>query len=46
MALLLQNFNFVMDDPNYQLHLKETLTLKPKEFRMRTVLREGLTPRC
>jgi cytochrome P450 / NADPH-cytochrome P450 reductase len=44
MAVLLQNFNFLMDDPSYQLGIKETLTIKPKGFNMKAVLREGLTP--
>jgi cytochrome P450 / NADPH-cytochrome P450 reductase len=44
MAMLLQNMNFVFDDPNYALHLKQTLTIKPKNLYLRAVLREGLTP--
>jgi cytochrome P450 / NADPH-cytochrome P450 reductase len=44
MAMLLQNFNFVMDDPSYQLLIKQTLTIKPKGFHMRAILRRGLTP--
>ncbi|KAK3687194.1 putative bifunctional P-450:NADPH-P450 reductase [Podospora appendiculata] len=44
MAMLLQNFNFLMDDTNYVLHYKQTLTTKPKDFYMRAVLRDGLTP--
>ncbi|KAK9364698.1 cytochrome P450, partial [Lipomyces kononenkoae] len=44
MAMLLQNFNFRMDNPNYQLHIKQTLTVKPKDFYMRCSLRHGLTP--
>ncbi|KAK7748645.1 hypothetical protein SLS53_000666 [Cytospora paraplurivora] len=44
MAILLQNFNFVQDDPNYHLGIKQTLTIKPKDFYMRAVLRHGLTP--
>ncbi|KAI5860380.1 cytochrome P450 [Durotheca rogersii] len=43
MAILLQNFNFVLDDPGYSLALKQTLTLKPRGFRMRASLRDGLT---
>lgn len=43
-ALLLQNFNFLFDDPNYTLTLQQTLTIKPKDFYMRAVLRNGLTP--
>ncbi|KAL7623677.1 hypothetical protein AAE478_005229 [Parahypoxylon ruwenzoriense] len=42
-AMLLQNFNFVLDDPGYSLSIKQTLTIKPKGFRMRATLRDGLT---
>lgn len=44
MAMLLQNFNFMPDDPNYHLSIKQTLTIKPKDFLMRATLRHGLTP--
>lgn len=44
MAMLLQNFNFVMDDPSYNLAYKQTLTIKPLGFHMRAILRDGLTP--
>ncbi|XXG96367.1 hypothetical protein Hte_002649 [Hypoxylon texense] len=44
MAMLLQNFNFVLDDPSYSLAIKQTLTIKPKNFRMRATLRDGMTP--
>jgi cytochrome P450/NADPH-cytochrome P450 reductase len=44
MAMLLQNFNFMPDDPNYNLQIKQTLTIKPKNFFMRTSLRHGVTP--
>ncbi|KAH6996594.1 cytochrome P450 [Ilyonectria sp. MPI-CAGE-AT-0026] len=43
MAMLFQNFNFTMDDPNYQLQIKETLTLKPNNFCMRATLRHDMT---
>ncbi|KAI1389181.1 cytochrome P450 [Hypoxylon trugodes] len=43
-AMLLQNFNFIFDDPSYSLALKQTLTIKPKGFRMRATLRDGMTP--
>ncbi|KAJ4405951.1 hypothetical protein N0V82_010211 [Gnomoniopsis sp. IMI 355080] len=42
-ALLLQNFNFMLDDPSYTLTQMQTLTLKPKDFYIRAVLRNGLT---
>ncbi|KAI2610804.1 cytochrome P450 [Hypoxylon fragiforme] len=43
-AMLLQNFNFVLDDPSYSLAIKQTLTLKPAGFRMKATLRGGMTP--
>ncbi|KAI6497010.1 hypothetical protein PoMZ_05916 [Pyricularia oryzae] len=43
-AMLLQNFNFVMHDPAYQLSIKENLTLKPDNFYMRAILRHGMSP--
>ncbi|KAK2012892.1 cytochrome P450 [Colletotrichum eremochloae] len=43
-AMLLQNFNFTMDDPSYQLKVSESLTIKPKDFYMRATLRHGMSP--
>lgn len=43
-AILLQNFNFQMQNPSYTLNIKQTLTIKPKDFEMRATLREGLNP--
>ncbi|KAF2650408.1 fatty acid hydroxylase [Lophiostoma macrostomum CBS 122681] len=43
-ALLLQNFDFELFDPNYTLEVKKTLTVKPKDFNVRARLRDGLTP--
>lgn len=43
-AMLLQNFNFRFDDPSYQLHIKQTLTIKPKDFFMHATLREHVGP--
>jgi len=43
LAMLLQNFNFVLDDPNYTLSVKQTLTVKPKDLQIRAILRDGLT---
>nr|7P6L_A Chain A, Bifunctional cytochrome P450/NADPH--P450 reductase [Thermothelomyces thermophilus ATCC 42464]7P6L_B Chain B, Bifunctional cytochrome P450/NADPH--P450 reductase [Thermothelomyces thermophilus ATCC 42464]7P6L_C Chain C, Bifunctional cytochrome P450/NADPH--P450 reductase [Thermothelomyces thermophilus ATCC 42464]7P6L_D Chain D, Bifunctional cytochrome P450/NADPH--P450 reductase [Thermothelomyces thermophilus ATCC 42464] len=40
MAMLLQNFDFVLHDPYYELHYKQTLTTKPKDFYMRAILRD------
>lgn len=42
-ALILQNFDMRMDDPNYELRIVQTLTIKPKDFFMRATLRPGLT---
>ena len=42
-ALLLQNFNLRLDDPNYEMKIKQTLTVKPDELYMRASLREGIT---
>jgi cytochrome P450/NADPH-cytochrome P450 reductase len=33
--MLLQNFNFTMSDPSYQLVIQSTLTVKPHDFFMR-----------
>ncbi|KAK8007446.1 kinase-like domain-containing protein [Apiospora arundinis] len=41
-TMLLQNFNFVMD--RYDGDIKQTLTIKPDEFYMRAILRDGMTP--
>ncbi|KAF2019092.1 cytochrome P450 [Aaosphaeria arxii CBS 175.79] len=42
-AILLQNFNFTMDDPSYILQIKQTLTIKPKGFLMRAHLRNHMS---
>ncbi|KAL7933075.1 cytochrome P450 [Trichoderma chlorosporum] len=44
LAMLMQNFNFVMDDPSYSLIVQETLTIKPKDFKIRAIPRGGITP--
>ncbi|KAL0941300.1 bifunctional p-450:NADPH-p450 reductase [Colletotrichum truncatum] len=44
LAVLFQNFNFVAHNPNYDLKIAQTLTIKPKDFYIRAILREGLTP--
>ena len=43
-ALLLQNFNFHLDDPSYKLSIKQTLTIKPKDLFMHATLRGGIDP--
>lgn len=41
-ALLFQNFNFQMEDPNYELRMTQMLTIKPRDFYMGATLRSGL----
>lgn len=43
LAMLLQNFNFSMEDSSYQLQIKQTLTIKPKDFYMRAHLRNHIS---
>lgn len=42
-ATLLQYLNFHMDDSSYDLEVKATLTIKPKDFNIRATVREGWT---
>ncbi|KAF0328285.1 Bifunctional cytochrome P450/NADPH--P450 reductase [Colletotrichum asianum] len=44
MAMLLQHFDFEMDDPNYKLKILQTLTIKPDGFRMKARLRHEKKP--
>ncbi|KAJ4349418.1 uncharacterized protein N0V89_008033 [Didymosphaeria variabile] len=44
MALLLQNFDFELADPNYELKIRKTITIKPVGLQIRVKLRDGLTP--
>jgi cytochrome P450/NADPH-cytochrome P450 reductase len=43
MAMLLQNFNFQLDDPSYNLRIKQNLTIKPLGLKMRATLRHGMS---
>jgi cytochrome P450/NADPH-cytochrome P450 reductase len=43
-AMLLQNFDFRLHDPEYKLEIKQTLTIKPGNFYMHASLREHLDP--
>lgn len=43
-AMLLQYFDFRLDDPNYNLAIYETLTVKPKDLFMHATLRKGIDP--
>ena len=40
LAELLQKFDFVLDDPSYELELKQTLTIKPAHFFVHALPRE------
>jgi cytochrome P450 / NADPH-cytochrome P450 reductase len=42
--MILQNFNLRFEDSSYQLTIKQTLTLKPRDLFMRATLRQGLDP--
>ena len=42
LAMILQNFNIRFDDPSYQLHVKETLTVKPADLFIKVSLRDGI----
>ncbi|KAK8033991.1 Bifunctional P-450:NADPH-P450 reductase [Apiospora rasikravindrae] len=44
LAVMLQNFNFVMHNPAYTLRLAQSLTIKPKDLYLRAISREGLSP--
>jgi cytochrome P450 / NADPH-cytochrome P450 reductase len=47
LAMMLKRFDIAMDDPSYKLEIAETLTIKPRGFRIRARVRtsEGLRPR-
>ncbi|KAI0354818.1 cytochrome P450 [Trametes cingulata] len=42
LVTLLQQFDFVMDDPKYELQLKQTLSIKPKNFFIRASPRKDM----
>ncbi|KAH8900225.1 putative bifunctional P-450:NADPH-P450 reductase [Thozetella sp. PMI_491] len=42
-ALLLQNFDMSLDDPNYNMKIQQSLTIKPKDCYIRAKLRPGIT---
>lgn len=42
LAIVLQNFNLRMADPQYQLKVKQTLTIKPDNFHIKIALRPGI----
>ena len=41
-AVILQYFDFRLDDPKYKLAIVETLTIKPKDLFMHATLRKGI----
>ncbi|TCD65595.1 hypothetical protein EIP91_002442 [Steccherinum ochraceum] len=41
LATVLQRFDIVLQDPAYELQLKQTLTIKPKNFYIRAIPRAG-----
>ncbi|KAH7346150.1 P450 family fatty acid hydroxylase [Rhexocercosporidium sp. MPI-PUGE-AT-0058] len=41
-AMLLQSFDFRLNDPSYTLQIKQTLTIKPKNFFIHASLREHI----
>lgn len=43
-AMLFQTFNFRLDDPSYDLQIKQTLTIKPKDLFMHATLRDHIDP--
>lgn len=44
MALILQNFDLSLHDPEYKLSHKQTLTIKPADLYIHAKLRQGLDP--
>ena len=43
-ALVFQRFDVTLDDPSYERVIKQTLTSKPKDFRIRVALRADRAP--
>ena len=43
-SLIMQRFDVAMEDPSYELVIKQTLTIKPKDFRIRVALRVDRAP--
>ncbi len=43
LVTLLQKFDLVLQDPAYELQIKQTLTIKPKDFYVRAIPRAGRT---
>ena len=43
-AMVLQNLDLQLDDPAYELRIKQAATIKPKDFFIKARLRKGITP--
>lgn len=41
LVTIIQRFDLAMEDPSYTLRLKQTLTVKPLDFRIRAIPRAG-----
>lgn len=41
LAMIIQRFDFVLDDPSYELDIKQSLTIKPKNFYVHAIRRSG-----
>ncbi|KAJ3553744.1 hypothetical protein NM688_g3453 [Phlebia brevispora] len=41
LAMIIQKFDFVLDDPSYELELKQSLTIKPAHFYVHAISRSG-----
>ncbi|KAH9209775.1 cytochrome P450 [Leptodontidium sp. 2 PMI_412] len=44
LAMLLKTFDIKLDDPKYEIRIKESLTIKPDGFRIRATLRHHINP--
>ncbi|KAK7912102.1 Bifunctional cytochrome P450 reductase [Apiospora marii] len=42
-AMILQNFNVELADPDYEMKIVQSLTIKPKDFNIEVSLRSGIT---
>ena len=42
LAMILQNFDLRLDDPHYEMRVKQALTVKPRDFYIRAAPRRGL----
>ena len=39
--MVIQKFDFVLDDPSYELEIKQSLTIKPRNFYVHAIPRSG-----